>query len=322
MKLRASKLWFSLLLLVSFSALASGPGKLADILISESGVMELLAKRGIEGIPAQKVSSYVKNSLISLSFADRVPTKRELIEIIGGLGGSESDMAMRKQLQVLLEKPADKMSKEDVVTSINHLIYLANRYGTRGSTVLACAECVSDALKKNGFKFTLEVLEDKASKQILNDVLPRKPKDLQNYISARMRSLDLGDYSRVSKDVVAPEEERALGLFVALADKNSPASKIQRDFIDSILEVSKDSSGKVKLLSEDNPHKLWKLFDKDMDPELMKEWTDLLREVSEEGKDQASKKDAFFSVLQKRAGDDPVKLEQVNMLKSKGCYFR
>jgi len=126
MKLRASKLWFSLLLLVSFSALASGPGKLADILISESGVMELLAKRGIEGIPAQKVSSYVKNSLISLSFADRVPTKRELIEIIGGLGGSESDMAMRKQLQVLLEKPADKMSKElksSVDLAVQNLIW-------------------------------------------------------------------------------------------------------------------------------------------------------------------------------------------------------
>lgn len=320
MKLKS--LLFVVLLTFSLALKASGTGKLVDVLISESGVVELLAKRGIDGVPAQKVSSYVKNSLISLSFADRVPTKRELLEIINGLGSSQSDVTMRKQLQSLLEKEADKLSKEDVVTSINNLIYLANRYGTRGSTVLACAECVSDVLKRNGFKFTLEVLEDKASKQVLTNVLPRKPQDLQNFIGSKMRAMNLGDFSRAGKDLVAPEEERALGLFVALADKSSPATKVQRDFIESILEVSKDSSGKVNILDSNNPHKLWKLFDKDMDPEFMKEWTDLLREVADEGKDQASKKESFFKVLERRAGDDPVKLEQVNMLRAKGCYFR
>lgn len=320
--MKFKKLLFTLLLSLSLTAFASGTGKLVDVLISESGVVEMLAKRGIEGVPAQKVSSYVKNSLISLSFADRVPTKRELLEIIGGLGGSESDVTMRRQLQSLLDKDVEKLSKEDVVTSINNLIYLANRYGTRGSTVLACAECVSDVLKRNGFKFTLEVLEDKASREVLTSILPRKPKDLQNFISTKMRSLNLGDFSRAGKDLVSPEEERALGLFVALADRNSPATKVQRDFIESILEVSKDSSGRVNILDSNNPHKLWKMFDKDLDPEYMKEWTDLLREVAEEGKDQASKKESFFKVLEKRAGDDPVKLEQVNMIRSKGCFFR
>ncbi|MBK22434.1 MAG: hypothetical protein CME70_00395 [Halobacteriovorax sp.] len=306
---------------LSLSANAAG-GKLIEMLVNDTGVLELLGKRGIKGAPAKKVSEYVSQSILSISYSNKKPAASELRKIITSIVGSDVDNVYKKQLMELLDTPAEKVTKDDLVTAVNNLIYLSNRFGKRGSTVLACAECVSEALSKHGFKFTLEVLNDKSSKRVLTQVLPREPRQLTTFISKEMSKGGLGDYSRTAArtNLVSPEEERALGLFLGL---RKYGSKKQKELADAIVKVSKDSSGDTTLLSRENPHKLWKLFSEDMSDEVMDSWTKMLKEVGEksDGSDGSAKK-AFYEYLERVAGDDPVLREQLSALKRKNCFFK
>lgn len=311
----------SMTLALSFNVNAAG-GKLIEILVSETGVLEILGKRGIQGAPAKKVSEYVSESILSISYSSKKPAASELRKILKGIAGSDVDNAYKKELVALLEKPADKVTKEDLVTAVNNLIYLSNRFGKRGSTVLACAECVSEALSRHGLKFTLEVLNDKSSKRVLTSVLPREPRQLTTFISKEMSKGGLGDYSRTAArtNLVSPEEERALGLFLGL---RKYGNKEQKALTEAIVSVSKDGSGETPLLSRDNPHKLWKLFSEDMSSEVMDSWTKMLKEVGEKSDgSEGSAKKAFYDYLDRVAGDDPVLREQLSALKRKNCFFK
>lgn len=292
-------------------------GKLIELLVNDTGILEILGKRGIQGAPAKKVSEYVSQSLLSLSFGNKKPSVSELRKIIKSIAGSEVDNTYKRELVALLDKPADKVTKDDLVTAVNNLIYLSNRFGKRGSTVLACAECVSEALSRHGFKFTLEVLNNKASKNVLTKVLPREPRQLTNFISKEMSQSGLGDYSRTSArtNLVSPEEERALGLYFGL---KKYGSKKQKELAEAIAKVTDDG-----LLSVENPHKLWKLFSEDMEDEVMDQWIKMLKEVGQnsDGSEGAAKK-SFYDYLERVAGDDPVLREQLSALKRKNCFFK
>lgn len=293
--------------------------KLIDYLINDSGVIEILSKRGIQGTPAQNVQTYIKNALVAFNLGNRDLTKDELRQILIGLNVSGDDLRLKNQLVELLEKTSDDLSTEDVVTAINNLIYLANRHGVRGSVVLACSQCVSDSLTRHGFKFTFATIQDSTTANILDKMLPRNPRDLSNFISAKMKKMGLGSYRNVPKEIVALEEERSLGLFLALAESGS---KEHKQLVEAVIDVSRRPDGTVNLLDTQNPHKLWSLFSNDMDENMMANWTKLLKDVAEEGKSEISKKEAFFAVLTKQAGDDPVLLEHKNMLRSKNCFFK
>ncbi len=308
------------LCLLSFNANA-GAGKLIDVLVNDSGLIELLGKKGIKGAAAKRASDYVTLSWKSLNqFGDRLPTKTEIKKILSSISGTSDDIDIRNALREVLDKPADNMSKKDIVSAINNLIWLANRHGKRGAIVLACSACVSDTLSSHGFRFTLEVLQNATAAHILNDILPRNPRSLKNFISERMGTLGMGDFSRASADLVGPEEERALGLFLGLADLGSAQEK---KLVEAILEVSKTPEGKVELLNPKNPHKLWKLFsDPNFDKESIDSWTDMLNQVARNSEGQEGKKDAFFKYLKRRAGDDPVLNDKLEKIKVKKCFFR
>jgi hypothetical protein len=314
---------FLIVPLLSFSVSISsqaGAGKLIDFLVNDTGIIELLGSKGIKGATASRTKKYVMLSLSSLNImGDRAPTKIELRKIISTISGTADDIKIKKQLTELLDKPAEQLSKEDVVRAINNLIWLANRHGKRGAIVLACSVCVSESLSRHGLKFTLEVLNDSAAKRVLNDVLPRRPRDLRNYLNERMTTLGLGDFSRATRDLVGPEEERSLGLFIGLYEHGS---KGQKELIQSILEMSKKPNGKVDLLNPKNPHKLWKLFTEDMEESELVDWATMFKKIAKDSADDENKKDAFFAYLKRRAGDDPVSNDLFNKIKLKKCFFK
>jgi len=301
--------------------MAAGGGKLIDLLVNESGVLQLLAKNGIEGTVAKEVQSYVASSILSLGAANRSLSPDELMKIIKGLSDTPADRKVKKSLLTLLNKNADELDKAEVTEAINNLIFLANRHGVRGSLVLACSECVSNSLFSHGFRFTFNEVKNDAIKQVL-ETIPRDPRELSQFISNRMRRVGAGKFDRSTKNLVGAEEEKALAIFLALADANSPANRAQKDFIKSVLEVSTTPSGEVKLLDPENPHKFWRTFD---DPSLTDKdlvgWTSLLKKTSEEGKSSVSKKEAFYNVLERSAGDSQELSEQVNALRVKNCFF-
>lgn len=313
----------TLCLFLNLSSFAAGGGKLLDLLINESGLIELLTKNGIEGAAAVQVKSYVKNSILSLSVGSEMPTGDALKQIIRNLDSTTTDKRIQASLLTVLNKEADSLSTNEVVEAVNNLIFLSNRYGVRGSLVLACSQCVGSALAPYGFKFTLEEVTQSSVRQLLeNNIIPREPRALSRFISGKMKRLNMGSFGRSSAELVAPEEEKSLAIFLALAEKNSPATAAQRDFIDAVMAFSKTPGGDVKLLNPDNPHKFWTLFDNGSNNDsVLAGYAKLLRESAEEAKGKVNRKEAFYDVLQRNAGDSPEATKRVNSIRLKNCFF-
>ncbi|WP_372651128.1 hypothetical protein [Halobacteriovorax sp.] len=308
-----------LVLILSLNTAYAAGGKLIDYLIFDSGVAEILTKNGVDAIAIPRVKRYVSNSLQALNFSGKTPTKAELKEILNGLSGTSQDLKIKKSLLALLDKPEDKIKKQDVVNAINSLIFLANRHGSTGSTMLACAQCVSDVLSKNGFKFTLEEINNTTAKKVLDQTLPKQPRQLTNYINTKMAKFNFGDLSRVTPKMLRPEEEKSLGLFLGLAEAGN---KKQKALIEAVREFSTDQNGVTNLIDSRNPHTFWKLFSEDMDDETVEGWTKIIKEANANADGQTNKQEAFYTALKKRAGDDEYMNDQLEFLKKKSCFFR
>ena len=295
---------------------ASGGTRLVDFMVSESGVVELLAKYGIKGHDASMVENYVSKSLLALG-SKKSLTKAELMDVLAKLPVTGPDASMRKELQILLDKSEGQIQKEDVVKAINNIIYLANRHGA--SVIITCADCVSESLAKNGFKFTVESIKNASSVKVLNEIIPKDASQLNNFISGRMRRLGMGDYSKVTPDLVSPTEEKSLALFLGLAENGNSE---QKALIASIKKVS-TKNGKTNIIDSKNPHKFWKIVADDMSSEDMAGWTKTLNEVAARSeKDGVSAEEAFYRTLKEKANGNEYLTKQLETLKAKRCFFK
>lgn len=291
--------------------------KLVDYLVSGTGIAEILSKHGINGSDAKQVQSYVASSLSALANKGATLSKQELLNILSKLPVTGADANIRKNLQVLLDTPADKIKKADVVSAINNIIYLANRHGK--SVIITCAECVNDKLAKDGFKFTVETIKNASAAKLLNDVIPKNPAQLNTYIAGRMKRLGMGDYSKVTPSLVLPEDEKSLALFLGLAESGSPE---QKALINSIKKVS-TVNGKVNIIDPKNPHKFWKILAEDMSAKDMEGWNKTLQEVSARAqKDNVTTEEAFYRTLKDKAEGNEYLTKQYETLKAKKCFFK
>lgn len=307
---------YLLVLCLSINVSFASAVKLVDYLVSGSGLTEILAKQGIKGNDAKQVSSYVASSLAALGNKNSL-TKEELLLVLSSLPVTGKDADIRKGLQMILDTPAEKIQKKDVVNAINNIIYLANRHGK--SVIITCAECVNENLAKNGFKFTVEVVKNASAKKLLNDVIPKNPAQLNTFISGRMKRLGMGDYSRVTPDMVAPEDEKSLALFLGLAEAGSAD---QKALIASIKKLS-TKGGKTNIIDPKNPHKFWKVLADDMSTQDMAGWTRTLDEVAARAqKDGVTSEEAFYRTLKDKAAGNDYLTKQYETLKAKRCFFR
>lgn len=307
---------------LSFQASAAGAGKLIDVFLTQTGLEGIILKAGLEDDVARNIRKYIQNSLLSFNAEDGLPNKSQLIEILNSIKGDKRDTIYKRKLLQLLNKDADSLSKKEFVDSVNSLIYLANRYGVKNATVLACAECVTSSLSRHGFLFTFEQMAETNIKQLLESYVPRRPNDLKYFITSKMRALGFGEFGRASRGLVLPSEERTLALFLALAEESSPATLKQRELINAILEISKDSKGNIKLFDSDNAHKLYKLVDDNAMSDGMRDfWIKTLKEANADSSAK-SKKEAFFKVLRREAGDKSELNDLVNSLEIQKCFFR
>jgi hypothetical protein len=297
---------------------------LADFLSSEVGVLATTTKLGLRGESADGLKLYIKNSITALGISENSITKEALLRKIGNLRVSSDDRRLHRELVNLLSLKEDQFTDAHLTEAINHLIYLANRYGVRSSTVLACTDCVSSELAGVGVRFTLQGLAGSEIKKVLTEVLPQEPEALRQYLATQIRSKNLGDLSRVSNDLLLPEEEKVLGLFVGLDEIGSSS---QKSFIEAVKRISKNNSGEINLFNPENSHKLWRVFADNPTPLELDGWTKLLNEASEavESSRQAGSeikaKDAFFAILEKRAMEKPALKDRLEIIKSKKCFF-
>jgi hypothetical protein len=314
-------LTLSLFLTLSVHASPARQGvRLLDLLIRESGISEVLTRQGLAAGSASSVQTYVRNSLDSLGLGNGTIRAQDLRRLLEQLPASGDDLVTQRQLISVLERNIDDLSYDEVVAAVNNLIYLANRHGIRGSQILACAECANTALRQAGFRFTFEQIQDANTTRLLEQVLPRNPRDLQNYIARQMNSKNLGNFRNITRDVLSPEEERTFALFLSMIDHGTPS---QKALSQAILDISREpQTGTVRLLNADNPHALWRLATYDMSDDSMQYWTRIISEAAEEGRDQVSKENAFFRVLEYRHHGDEKSLEMIANLRRNNCLFK
>lgn len=305
---------FSLCLQVT--AFGSGTAKLADYMISGSGMLEILGKYQIRGNDAALVQSYIGSALAALGSKKNL-NKADLLEALAKLPVTGPDANIRKELQLLLDKSEGEIKKEDVVKAVNNIIYLANRHGK--SIIITCAECVNENLAKNGFKFTVENIKNASSVKVMNEIIPKNPTELNTFINARMRRLGMGDYSKVTPDVVSATEEKSLALFLGLAENGSAD---QKALINSIKRLS-TKNGKTNIIDPKNPQKFWKVVADDMSPKDMSGWTKTLNEVAARSeKDNIGTEEAFYRTLKEKAQGDQSLMKQYETLKARRCFFK
>ncbi len=308
---------YLLILCLTINVSYASAVKLVDYMVSGSGIAEILAKHGIKGNDAKQVQSYVASSLAALSSKGSTLSKQELLDVLSKLPVTGQDANVRKGLQMLLDTPADKIQKKDVVNAINNIIYLANRHGK--SVIITCAECVNENLARDGFKFTVEAIKNASASKLLNDVIPKNPAQLNTFISGRMKRLGMGDYSKVTPDLVAPEDEKSLALFLGLAESGSAE---QKALISSIKKLS-TKNGKTNIIDPKNPHKFWKVLADDMSAQDMAGWTKTLDEVATRAqKDNISAEEAFYRTLKDKASGNEYLTKQYETLKAKRCFFK
>ena len=318
---------FVLLCLTSASLLAFS-GKLVDLIVDKSGLLNLLAKNGIEAQVSTQVRNTVKNSIISLAGgADgTVPTSNQLIKVIQGLPDDPKDGGAKSRLIKVLNLEDTSLDKEATVGAINDLALLAQKYGTSSTVALACSQCNDGALAIHGFKLSVIAAEEftqKSTQQVLTSI-PRESRELNKFISRKFQKLKLGRFNVRTQKLVKEEDEKALAIFLALAEKSSPATDSQRRFINSVMEISKNKNGTI-LLDSNNYHNFWKfLGDKENNDVLLDQYTNVLNRTADYKKGGMDTKDAFYKVLDDIAedgGSGSKKLEYVERLKSKNCFF-
>ena len=307
---------YLLVLLLTINVAFASGGKLIDYIVSSSGIGDLLTKNvAVFGDDAKQVKSYVNSSLRALGIPEGTGSQAALMNRLGNIPpGTMEEINMNRGLQGLLESDVKSLKKDQIVSAINSLIYIANKHG-KSSYVIACADCVNSNLSKAGFKFTLEAISDSTTAALLVKELPSDPKKLQTFIRNGGMKLKMGDFGK-SGSMVLPEEEKALGAFVALGTKGS---KEQQELVKSIIAASNGN-----LFDSANPHKFWKVLSDDMTADEMAGWTSTMKQVADRMKADKSLKteDAFYAVLKAKAGDDPGLNAQLRTLQAKRCFVK
>lgn len=314
---------FCSLMLFSFSAFsqASAGLRLLDGLLSSQQVTRLLINNGIDSVSAEGVQNSVMISWRALSGGEVPTSPAQAQNLLRSLNISDpQDQALRNQLNSLLMRPLDEISGDDLTLAINNLIYLANRHGQNNAAVLACSSCVNPGLRNSGVNNVFQTITNPQTLNILENIIPQNPRALQNFISSRMRSLNWGDFSRAPRNLVPPEKERSLAVFIAMAEHGTQR---QQEFVRAVIAVSTTPDGETILLNPRNPHRLWALFSQeDMSDETLSGWIRILREVAEEGSEEVSKEDAFFRVLARQAEGDPAAIAAKRAMREQNCFFR
>lgn len=307
---------YLLVLCLTINVSYGAVGKLAEAMLNTNEFSKLLAKYGILGADAKEFQKGVTASLAALGDKKSI-TKDELTVLLSKLPVTGQDATSRKVLQVLLDSPVDKIKKEDVVNAVNNLITLADRYGK--STMFTCSRCVSDSEAKHGLKLGVSEVKNASVKKLLDNEIPKNPTLLNTYITNNMKQLGMGTYgANVTPDTVGAGDEKLLAIYLGLAKSGSPD---QKALAQAIKKLS-TKNGKTQLIDPKNQHKFWKIMSEDMSDRDMREWTDILNEVSARAqKDGVSPEEAWNRTLKDKAQGDPALTKLYETLKAKKCFF-
>lgn len=297
------------------SGFASGPVKLADAIVSNTGIKKIVAQTGLKDEDARQVESYLTSSLKALMNSDKY-TAQEVLEKISKMPATGEDAQLKKELQSLLNKSTSDLKKEDIVKTINHTIYISNRYGK--AVVITCSDCVNDNIAKTGFKFSVQNIQNSSAKSLLDNVIPNNARDLNTFITQRSKKLGFGDYSRATPGVVLPEDEKTLALFLGMSEYGPQEFKQLSNVVKKLATKNSQTN-----LYSDSSGKFWRIAARDMSGSEIKAWTNAFEETLKTAQtEKLTNEEAFYAVLKRKASDNPAMFKKLQNAKAKRCFFK
>ena len=310
---------FNLLLALSFNANASVL-KVFDVLIDSAGFDKLMTSRGI--LDRSVIFQARKNVRYSLQDISKGPegTMKDLKALKNMINNSKDKGKYNKMMKTF-SKDSKAVSREELIDSINNLVFLSQRYGLKNKSILACAPCVNKELAEAGFEFTLSELKDESSKRIFQAMnrRARDPKTAIKFINTEIRKQKLG-----SKVNVKAHEEEAF-IYMLLIPKYGSAE--QKRVFDAMKKVSKNSKGKTDFFDRSNGHKFYNIFSDNLSSSDLNLWEDLLGDTAKVMDDEGmGTMDAFYKVLERRADNSADEVEKEDLLakldfiKREGCF--
>lgn len=315
---KKSALWSVLALFLGFNVHAgvgSIAARMADFLVTGTGLTEALAKNGVRGVEANYVRTSVLRSLDA--FRLRQGDSSSLIRTLRDLPLTGEDAVMRDRMLRTLTTSSAKVSEGDFVEAINSLIFLSHRYGFKSSTMLTCSECVSRNLARKGFQFTLKEIKSEGMESVIKRV-PREAEDVVDFISMRMRKFGYEDFSLLSTTDLKASDERAFALYLAAKEYGSGAHK---SLVTAIENLSRNSKGEVRLFDSSNFHRLWKVFSTDLPSDKVANLTKLFVDA-QKVRGNKTAEEAVLEVLAKTSKGDAYKEKRLSFIKRNNCFFK
>jgi hypothetical protein len=311
----------SLAALLSFSVTTQASVvKVFDVLLDKSQFEFLLNSRGImnRGVIGQ-VRKNVRYSLQDMARSGSASMKD--VKAMKKLIKDPADMKKYNRMMKNLTKDTKKVTRSELVESINDLVFLSQRYGLKKKAILACAPCVNKELSEAGFTFTLNELKGNASKKIFQEMSRRAkdPTTAAKFINQEIRKQKVGRIANVKA-----HEEEAL-IYMLLIPRHGTAD--QKRVYNAMLKVSKTKSGGIDLFDPANGHKFFNIFSDNLSSSELNLWEELLDDTAKIMDDEnMGTMDAFYTVLQRRAdsvADESEKadlLAKLEFIKTEGCF--
>jgi hypothetical protein len=297
--------------------IASANDLLTDTLFNSKKLTEKLSDFNFKKSDALVLQNYFSLSIESLS-NKKVLNANEFKTKLAGSKYFEQDIKIKNELKTIITKESSKIQKEELLDAINNIIYFGSRYGSK--TLINYTDCTNDSLDAYGIKFSVVKLKSSRTKKVLDEYVPSSPKNLKKFISQRMQKFKWGKFDKSSSLIVLPFEEKSLALFLALSEYGTTD---QKEFIDAVVELSKNSGGRVQLLDAKKRHKFWKVFSSDITEDDIKGWTSTIEDTTSKiKKGNLSVEEAFYKVLKEKAQNNAFLLKQLESLKSKRCFFK
>ncbi len=197
-----------------------------------------------------------------------------------------------------LEGKAD-LDQKEMIQVYHDILHLSQRYGARRSAIQACVSCLDNELSKEGIEYVLvEFKDNKQANKILSHIQDNapNPKRARDWMSKEAKSQKLGGIGSFK----SVDEEEAYMFFISIPKKGN---KKMRDLYNEILNVSRTNfgEGSVKLFDDANPHKLFTIFENDLDDAGIEHWTSMLKDTHAIMKrDKVPAQEAFEKMLTER----------------------
>lgn len=293
--------------------------RLMDQLFSRVGLKAAIKEVGLGGNSASQVEQVVRLSLKNLTGSEN-PTRQSLVHSLRGIRNG-TDARVKDNLLHVLMKRESEMTNADFINAVNSLVYLAGRHGLDNSLALACSACVGGTLAEKGFLFSYKQVTDKQTNFILKNVIPANPADLSQFIKNRLSRLNMSAKASRYFQNVGPTDEKSFALFLSVPEHGSSS---QKELFEAVKKISERPNGQVELIDSENSHKLWRLFNNDLNDAELQSWSRILNEIAADAKakGEVNKKAAFYRYFEKRAKADPSLEANYQTLKRKDCFFK